>query len=580
MSSETKMTVLKNMKNCAFLPFLTARVCAFLPFLSGALQLVRRRNALHRDLMKDTQNDELRQAHRAARSEARRLDRKLRNEYFLRASTTTDQRKLWTVLNKVTGRTRDHSDPQVSAQALGQAFGAIVTDITRPDQLATPHGPQETHSFSNFQAVPIATTALWLSQLDVSKATGSDEIANIVLRQCALTLAPFLTAIFNKSLGTGAVPRSYKLSKVKALHKGGDVLNVSNYRPVSLLPATSRLLERALKVQVSEFLSQENLFPASQFGYRKNHSCEDALVLAVSKWMQAKTAHETTGVVMVDLSKAFDRVKHELLIEELFSLGFHGKVLQWFQSYLSDRRQMVATRTSMTDEHICTRGVPQGSVLGPLLFLLYLRNFSEILPTNVLHQEFADDIILYCHHCDPAVVTSSLSMAINSLDKWLNEHGLLLNHSKTQVMFIKPKGVQDVASTVTCHGKPLAIVNTVKYLGVLIDDGLKWTSHVQQVSTKVGKCIARLWRHSSSLSIRARRMWYISMAQSSITYASNAFSTSISQHLLEEFQKLAKSGIRAVFRLHNPVRTAPLLSRLHVRLPAFIFRKKTADLCT
>ena len=545
------------------------------PWLTDTLiALVRRRNSLHRRLMRDVKNDNLRQLHRSARAEARKLDRRLRNEYFMAASSTTDQRKLWSVINTVTGRQRRHHDPKVSAQELSNAFGEIVTDVHRPHQLKTPHGPQMERNFSAFREVAVADIAACLSHLDVSKATGSDGIPNIVLKHCATTLAPSLTAILNKSMLTGTVPNQFKVSNVTPLHKGGDPLNVRNYRPVSLLPATSRILERAVKVQLTKYLEESTLFPESQFGYRRNHSTEDALVLAVNLWTQAKANLKTTGVVMVDLTKAFDRVKHEALVEELFSLGLHGTALEWFQSYLSDRKQRIKTSTLMTENHDCTRGVPQGSVLGPLLFLLYLRRFSQVLPSNVVHQEFADDIVLHCSDRNPDVVTASLSSAVNNLAAWLEDRGLLLNPSKTQVMFIKPRGVQDVISSVNFQGKPLAVVHTVKYLGMFIDDDLKWTSHVQHVSTKVGKTIAQLWRHGAALSLRARKAWYVSLVQSTITYGSNAFSPGISKQLLSELLKLAKSGVRSVFRLHLPVSTAPLLSKLGVVLPDLIFRRK------
>ena len=187
----------------------------------------------------------------------------------------------------------------------------------------------------------------------------------LVLRMAAQSLAPSLSEIFNMSFITGQVPTAFKVSHISPLFKAGDPTIPTNYRPVSLLPIVSRLLEKLVKEQVDKYLEEHQLLPLTQFAYRTNHSTEDALVLAVDRWLDAKFHRRTTGVIMVDMSKAFDRVRHDILISELHSLGVHGKVLDWFISYLSSRRQKIRVKHQLSSEVLCTRGVPQGSVFGP-----------------------------------------------------------------------------------------------------------------------------------------------------------------------------------------------------------------------
>ena len=418
------------------------------PWLTDHLvQLVRNRNSLHKLLMRDQQNSELRNQHRQARAAARQEDRRLKCEYLLSQCQTPDQRKLWKVINTVTGRGNSHQQPKAQLADLSSTFEAVVTDPGRPANLLPSSGPVFSQSMLKYPEVTVAEVTVaevtvaevekLLRNIDPSKSTGSDGIPGIVLKQSATVLAPSLQRIFNISLRTGHVPRLFKVSRVSPLYKGGDRSSATNYRPVSLLPIVSRLLEFFVKTFLSKHLVDHNLLPASQFVYRKNHSTEDALVYAVDRWLAAKADHKTTGAVTVDMSKAFDRVLHARLLDILLSIGIGGMALSWFSSYLSVRTQQVKIGSALSTRTHCTRRVLQGSVLGPLFFILYTKDIiNTVLPAEVSHQEFADDIELEFSHRDPQVVATTLSVAVSSLEKWLTSIGLLLNCQKTQVMFI------------------------------------------------------------------------------------------------------------------------------------------------
>ena len=173
-----------------------------------------------------------------------------------------------------------------------------------------------------------------------------------------------------------------------------------------------------MKQQLTTYLSENGLFSESQCAYGWQRSTEDAVVLAINRWLTAKTERKYTGVVMVDMSKAFDRVKHSRLIADLFSLGISGLALQWLCTYLSERFQQIKIGDNLSSSTACSRGVPQGSVLGPILFIIYIREVSCILPPLVRNQEFADDIVIDTSDADPAVVCSRLTTALTCLDEW------------------------------------------------------------------------------------------------------------------------------------------------------------------
>lgn len=545
------------------------------PWLTAELvTAVRKRKRLHRLLMKDIKNENLRAEHRSARSHARKLDRRLRNEYFSAQCNTSDQRKLWKVLNTVTGRTRSTQAPQSSLSDLSKTFGEVVHDPNRPSILTSPSGPLIEDGLHSFTAVSPEEIERCLMSVDPNKATGSDSIPGLILKQCAGILTPCLSHLINISLRSGVVPRHFKISHVSPLFKGGDPSSPKNYRPVSLLPIMSRILEYVVKQQLTAYLNAESLLPASQFAYRKSHSTEDAVTLAVNRWLIAQSERKYTAVVFVDMSKAFDRVQHERLISELFSLGISGPVLQWFTSYLSDRFQQVRVEGNLSELVPCSRGVPQGSVLGPLLFVLYTRSLHSAIPSPVFHQEFADDIMLDCSNSDPKIVTSALTTGVTSLAAWLEEIGLILNSKKTQVLFIRPRGGNAVASSVFCGTDKLETTATAKYLGVVLDCDLTWQAHVDHLASKTARTIGQLWRHGRSLTLRARRTWYISMIQSQLCYASNSFYPGLSAQLLNRLLKMSKAGLRAVFQERRFVPTAPMLALLGVHALPHLYAQK------
>ena len=287
-------------------------------------------------------------------------------------------------------------------------------------------------------------------------------------------------------------------------------------------------------------------------------------MLAVNRWSTARCKREFTGTVFVDMSKAFDRVKHERLVTVLFSLGIAGTALEWFTDYLSGRFQLVKVLDSVSEAVSCSRGVPQGSVLGPLLFVPYTSELHTILPPSVQHQEFADDIVIDCSHSDPAVVCRTLTQAMTNLATWLEDIGLLLNTSKTPVLFIRPRGAAAIQPEVFCNGEKLCVIHTAQYLGLVLDNDLSWAPHVEYIGRKTARTIGQPWRHGRGLSLLARRTWFLSMILSQLCYGSNSFFPGLSAHLLGQLVKMFKAGICATLQQRLLTPTAPLLSLLSI----------------
>ena len=244
---------------------------------------------------------------------------------------------------------------------------------------------------------------------------------------------------------------------------------LADYRPTSLLPIVSKVLEKIVSAQLKQFIQRNNLL-----AYRANHSTytEDALTYAVNQLLLAREQGKVTGLVFVDLSKAFDRVEHQALIDLLSTTEISGTALKWFADYLlSNRYQQASLGDRSSPESLCSRCVPQGSVLGSLLFTLYIRSLPGSVSVPCIL--FADDILLFCYGFHACEIARCLSDSTTSLHAWLTQRGLQMNVNKTQAMFILPRGSNrstTIDINITCGSQSLEILNYYEYLGVILDE--------------------------------------------------------------------------------------------------------------
>ena len=233
----------------------------------------------------------------------------------------------------------------------------------------------------------------YLNNLDIRKSTGTDDIGPRLLRMASPIIAESLTFICNLSIKTGSFPDKWKEAKVKSLHKGGPANDPNNFRPISILPVLSKLFEKHVHESLMNYLEKYKLLYDTQSGFRPNHSCETALLLMVEKWLKALDNSELVGIILVDFRKAFDLVDHSILLKKLELYKFNQVSINWFRSYLSDRKQIVSFKNIVSARETVKYGVPQGSILGPLLFLLFINDLP--LHTKVRTDLYADDATLY-----------------------------------------------------------------------------------------------------------------------------------------------------------------------------------------
>ena len=316
-----------------------------------------------------------------------------------------------------------------------------------------------------------------LSTHKTNTASEPDGISGTMLCRTAASIAPALTNLFKLSLSSSTVPDEWKLSNVTPIFKAGDATEASNYRPISLLSLISKALERCIHSRVMDFLLRNNLLADCQYGFRPKSSTQDALLTITRDWHQQLSTNRQVAAVFFEIRKAFDSVPHHQLLQSLADIGITGQLHQWFVNYLSGRHQRVVLDAYSSKYQPVSSGVPQGSILGPLLYIIFMNSISDLtLSTGSKLVLYADDILLY----KPINSTSDSDDLQKDVDAILESRGLTPNHSKTKLLSIT-RSRHPIPIKVQVEDHPRLPSPTVKYLGVILSSKLTWSDHISSM---------------------------------------------------------------------------------------------------
>ena len=383
-------------------------------------------------------------------------------------------------------RLNDHSvssDPQLMSECLAQAFCSVYTRGEPVNQ--APHQRHDDH-LQDIQ-LTVGDVKTLLAATDGNSAMGPDGLHPLVLKNCAGALAKPIHAIYFRTLREGQLPEAWKHSVVIPIFKKGLRLDPLNYRPVSLTSVTCKKFERVLCDVIYDYLDSSSLLSSHQFGFRPGHSTAEQLLLAYEEVSAGVDEGRTVDMVLFDYSKAFDVVPHAVLIKKLSYLGIAGEVLSWISSFLSNRTMRVSVNNKLSSPNSVTSGVPQGSVLGPLLFLVYINFVASGLSCK--YKIFADDLKIYAcgkTHRDLSglhELERQIQTDINTLSSTSKPWGLRLNPNKCVVLRFSRR--QHASPRYVLDGKELPTPKSHTDLGVIVDDSLKFHDHISSVTRKV-----------------------------------------------------------------------------------------------
>ena len=324
-------------------------------------------------------------------------------------------------------------------------------------------------------------------------ACGPDGITCRMIKKCASVISEPLASIFNCSLETGCLPLEWKHSNIVPIFKSGDPAAVGNYRPISLLSITSKLLERLIHNALLSHVIENKLISDKQFGFRPGSSTQEAILSATRDWHETMERKESVACIFFDLSKAFDSLPHHLVLDTLARCGVFGPLLRWFQCYLSERWQPVVLDGECSEKELVRSGVPQGSILGPLLFILTVDPMLQLCysPGTTISM-YADDIDLY-KAISKAEDQTALQADVTLVQQWTSCRDLRLNQNKTKALVITRKK-KPPAVSVHLNGSPIEQVSSYRYLGVTITDDLSWGKHINTVCCKAKRTLGFLYR--------------------------------------------------------------------------------------
>ena len=477
---------------------------------SGFKKSIRKKNSLYKKFI-NSPTDENHAKFKQYRNKLNSLLRKSKKQYYSNTleKSKSDIKQTWNILKNLLNSNKGRSNYPKSfklyeqgkivnndnCHQISNAFAEYFTNIGKNLSKEIQNTNIDIHDYlkGDFQnscffdpTTPDEINKI-VSSLKNKNSCGFDDINIKAIKLSMPYLSNILSNLVNLSLQSGIVPDDLKVAKVVPLFKSGDKDVITNYRPVSILPCISKIYEKVVYHRLISYLDKYEILNSNQYGFRNKHSTSMAIVDFVEKISNAVDEGYTTTGIFLDLSKAFDTIDHEILLKKLKFYGIRGIPLTWLENYLTNRKQYVDLNGICSETHNITCGVPQGSILGPLLFLIYINDVSHssgILKFTL----FADDTNVLYSSKDLKNYNSTINNELDKLALWFKTNKLSLNAKKTNYMVFKnSKRKKTIHLNVKIDNNTLKKANETKFLGVIIDDQLKWKAHISHICSKISK---------------------------------------------------------------------------------------------
>ena len=500
------------------------------------------------------------------------------NFYKSKIESAPNSKTLFNVANELMGAPKSKQLPtnflrtklpQIFCDFFSSKISKIRNELDAIDSPSEIFSSYKGVTFSDFD--PVSEKDLCdLVKSCSPKSCVLDPLLSSLVKDNLDVLTTMITHIINASLLSGNVPTDFKRAVVTPLLKKTnlDVNELKNYRPVSNLSFISKILEKVVLKQCQSHLVNNNLIEINQSAYRKNHSTETAVLSVMEELLSSMDKRLVSLVALLDLSAAFDTIDHNILLSRLqHSFGFSGTVLKWFSSYLSDRTQCVSIDNVMSSPSPLKYGVPQGSVLGPVLFSLYTQPLSDIIDSHKCsYHKYADDTEL-SKSVQPNLFSSaqsSIQSCIADILIWMNSNKLKLNPEKTELMISGSKQYLSkvLSDSLYINGTSMPFLPQVKYLGVTLDSSLTMQRYISDVCRSTFLALRRIATIRPFLSFQSTSILLHATVTSRLDYCNSALS-GIPTDQLARLQRVQNSAARLLLKKRKRVHITPLLKNLH-----------------
>ena len=506
----------------------------------------------------------------------------------------SDMKRTWNLLNNlIKGGTANNkvnicltdvngnrvTDPISVANKFNEFFSSIGEQINTnfPDQ---PDGHREYLSgnfIGSFFVSPVSPICIHKIIMSLkSKPCNISCFPVFILKRISFVLSPILACLVNKSLLSGQFPQILKRTIVVPLHKGGAKDGVGNYRPISILPTYSKIYEKVMYIKLVNYFEVNCIFYEHQYGFRANKGTTQAMLNIVSDVYCSLDSGDLYFSMFLDLKKAFDSVSHDVLLSKLSHYGVRGTPLEWFRSYLTNRTQSVVIENVLSNDLEITCGVPQGSVLGGLLFLIFFNDFPNC--TNFFKFTlFADDstISLKFPRTSLHTIHNEINLNLSFITDWLQKNKILINPDKTKYTVFSYRDTYELGP-IKIDGVEIEFEKVVNFLGLSLDNNLTFSNHIIKLSSKISRYIGILNKINHVIPENILSMFYNSFIHSNISYAielwyntSNVFTNKV--HILQ------KKAVRSIKKAPHLEHTADMFTQLRILNIDNLFKLKTCN---
>ena len=553
------------------------------PWIStGILRSISKKNRLYKMYLRKL-SESSRLKYIVYKNKLTTIIRNAKKRYFynLFEKCKGNMKKTWNEINNILGNRKQHALPNEmyfddnkysSREQIVEQFNSYFVSIGKKlcdSNHCIPNSFKRYLNSDYYDTMFLKPTTIHellqiCTSLNQSKSCGYDNISPLVVKETINCFVEPLCNIFNKSLSIGVFPESLKISKVVPLHEKDCPQNMKNYRPIAILSIFSKILEKIMHNRLYSFLSKYDVLINEQFGFRKNHStCHGVLNLSTFVSNELDKGNFCMGLFM-DLSKAFDTIDHHILLEKLFYYGVRGVALNWFKSYLVERKQYVVVDGVNSKHRVVTCGVPQGSVLGPLLFLVYI---NDILMSTRLFRFslFADDTVAFMSHRNIHTLISIANTELRSLGEWFRSNKLIVNYDKTNYILFhsKKRRIPETIDDISMNHNILTNVKSLLFLGITIDECLDWKIHIQNVVLKISRSIGILSKLKYILPKNVLLLLYNSLVLPHLTYCNIVWGNSYFSHL-NKIRVLQKRAIRIITHSEYNSPSSPLFLKMKI----------------